>query len=59
MDILVDGLVDYITANPHALGGNSVTSVTSVVDTEVTMGEAIYRAAIFTLGSSWAQEGRL
>jgi len=59
MDILIDGLVDKITDTPHALGANTVTSVTSVVDSEVTMGEAIYRAAILTLASSVAQEGRL
>jgi len=41
------------------LGNNSVCSVTSVQDTEVTFGEAIYRAVVFTLSSAVAQEGRL
>lgn len=59
MDVLVDGILDAFTAAPHALGGNSVTSVTSITDSEVQMGEAIYRAAIFTFGTSVAQEGRL
>ena len=59
MDVLVDGLLDAFTAAPHALGGNSVVSITSIADSEVTMGEAIYRAAIFTFGTAVAQEGRL
>lgn len=59
MDVLVDGLTDAFTAAPHALGGNSVVSVTSIADTEVQMGEAIYRGAIFTFGTAVAQEGRL
>ena len=59
MDVLVDGLLDAFTAAPHALGGNSVVSVTSIADTEVQMGEAIYRGAVFTFGTAVAQEGRL
>lgn len=59
MDVLVDDLSDAFTAAPHALGGNSVVSVTSIADTEVQMGEAIYRGAIFTFGTAVAQEGRL
>lgn len=59
MDILVDGLQDAFTAAPHAGGGNTVISVTSVNDTEVTMGEAIYRAAVFTFAQGVVQEGRL
>jgi hypothetical protein len=59
MDILVDGLQDAFTAAPHAGSGNTVISVTSVNDTEVTMGEAIYRAAVLTFASGVAQEGRL
>jgi hypothetical protein len=59
MDVLIDGLLDAFTAAPHALGGNSVVSVTSIADTEVQMGEAIYRATIFTFGTAVAQEGRL
>lgn len=59
MDILVDGLQDAFTAAPHAGGGNTVVSVTSVNDTEVTMGEAIYRAAVFTFASGVVAEGRL
>lgn len=59
MDVLVDGLQDAFTNAPHAGGGNTVISVTSVQDTEVTMGDAIYRAAVFTFASGVVQEGRL
>jgi len=59
MDIVVDGLQDAFTAAPHAGGGNTVIAVTSVADTEVTMGDAIYRAAVFTFASGVVSEGRL
>lgn len=59
MDVLVDGLLDAFTAAPHALGGNSVASVTSIADTEVQMEAAIYRGVILTFGTAVAQEGRL
>jgi len=59
LDILVDGLQDAFTAAPHMLGNNTVAAVTNVNDTEVTMGEAIYRAVVFTLSAAVAQEGRL
>lgn len=59
MDTLVDGLQDAFTAAPHAGGTNTVISVTSVADTEVTMGDAIYRAAVFTFAQGVVQEGRL
>ena len=59
MDVLVDGLQDAFTAAPHAGGGNTVISITSVSDTEVTMGEAVYRAAVFTFAQGVVQEGRL
>jgi hypothetical protein len=59
MDVLVDGLQDAFTNAPHAGGGNTVIAVTSVSDTEVAMGEAIYRAAVFTFADANAQEGRL
>jgi hypothetical protein len=58
IDLLVDGLQDAFTAAPHAGGGNTVIAVTSVVDTEVAMGDAIYRAAVFTFADANAQEGR-
>lgn len=59
MDVLVDGLQDAFTNAPHAGGGNTVISVTSVQDTEVTLGDAIYRAAVFTFAQGVVQEGRL
>jgi hypothetical protein len=59
MDDLVDGLMDAFTAAPHAGGTNTVISVTRVQDTEVTMGDAIYRAAVFTFAQGVVQEGRL
>lgn len=58
MDTLVDEFLDYLTAHPHAISSNTVTSPTSVRDVELELDDVIYPAAVITLGETIAQEGR-
>lgn len=60
MDILVDDLVEAFVEAPHAAGANTVIGSTfTVTDTEIAMGDAVYRAVVFTFADALDQEGRL
>lgn len=57
-DVLVDGLMDALTAAPHAASGASLIEPVGVTDTEITAGEGVrYAAAVITVEGS-IQEGR-
>jgi len=57
-DVLVDALLDALTADPHAASGQTLIAPVSVTDTEISAGEGVrYSAAIITVEGS-IQEGR-
>lgn len=58
-DVLVDGLMDALTATPHAASGQTLIEPSAVTDTEIAAGDGVrYAAAIITVEGS-IQEGRL
>jgi len=59
MDDLVDAFLDYVTARPHVISDNTVTSVTSIEPIELDAEVTFYPAVILTLGETIIQEGRL
>ena len=59
MDTLIDAFLSYATANPHALGTNTVMgSRITVRDVELELDNVVYPAAVVTLGESISAGGR-
>ena len=64
MDVLVDGLVEWFTANPRIIGtgAGTVLQMDGATDTEIELagatGPVFYRACVLTFGQTEAQEGR-
>jgi hypothetical protein len=60
MAVLIDGISDALTANPHMAGGNTVhQGGWTVQPGEEQFGEAIYRSETFALDAVTFAEGRL
>lgn len=59
MDVLTDAFLSYCTANPHALGANTVMgSRIGVRDFEIEIDNVVYPAVVVTLGDSISAGGR-
>lgn len=57
LDALTDLLVDYLTANPHAVSGLTLVEPVRQTSTEVEVGGVPYAASVVTI-SAFMQEGR-